>query len=103
MRIKKILLLAFIFLNLKALGQDMIYLADGKFLLGKVENITKDSIISRDVVCFVGQLRTYPISKIYVAFNSSGNYLVFNQGKTFSDSAKKKFILGLRKSLPVTI
>jgi hypothetical protein len=101
--LKKILLIASIFLNLKALGQDMIYFADGASAFGKIENITSDSIVSRDVVCFVGHLHSYSIPKVRVAFNLTGNYLIFNQGQSFSESEKKKFILGLNKFPSVTI
>ncbi|HTE02145.1 MAG TPA: hypothetical protein VK668_22810 [Mucilaginibacter sp.] len=89
---KKILLLAFIICQLKAVAQDIIYLNDGTMLPGKIAEITDDQIKLKNLANPTAQLYTKSRSAVKVAFNSAGDYLVFDAGKPFAEKEKQEFI-----------
>jgi hypothetical protein len=89
--LKKILLIAFILVNLSAFGQDMIYLADGTRILGKIRQITADTIKYKNLPSPAEPIFTCPPAKLRFAFNAAGSYLVFDPAKPFTEQETDEF------------
>ena len=69
----------------------MIYLTNGNSMLGKITEITKDSVKFKNLANPSEQIFTYGAANILFAFNAAGNYLVFNLTKSFVDKEKHEF------------
>jgi hypothetical protein len=100
---KKALLIACIFLYVKTQAQDMIYLADGSKVPGKISEITKDSVKFKNLANPSGPFYSYAVANLRVAFNAVGNYLVFSPVVPFTDKDRDEFINGVAKPRPLDI
>jgi len=92
LQLKKILLIAFVCLNLKTFGQDMIYLVNGNSVPAKIIEIRNDSVKFKNLANPSEPIFSYPATDLKFAFNVAGNYLIFNPAKPFTDKEKDEFI-----------
>jgi hypothetical protein len=95
---KKILLIAFVLFQLKAFAQDVIYLNDGTKLSGKMAEIADDKVKFKNLANPTGPLYSRNNTSVQMAFNATGDYLVFAQSKPFTDKEKDDFINPTAKS-----
>ena len=100
---KKFLLIALIFFHFKTVAQEMIYLADGNKIPGKISEITKDSIKFKNEANPDGPFYHCAVAKVRVAFNETGSYLLFNPAAPFTDKEKEEFLDRVAKPRPVNI
>jgi hypothetical protein len=89
---KKLLLIAFVLYHLTSSAQDMIYLADGTKIPGKVAEISTEKVKFKNLANPNGPLYSRNSGNVQVAFNSAGDYLVFAQAKPLTDKEKDNFI-----------
>ena len=88
---KKQILCILVLFGFKCAGQDIIYLADGTKIAGKITEISLDQITYYNNANPSGSNHK-SISEIQVAFNSSGDYIVFATSEIITDEQKKKFM-----------
>lgn len=100
---KKTLLIAFIFFQTRTFAQDMIYLADGSKIPGKIAEITDEKVKFKNLANPTGPFYSRNINNVQFAFNAAGNYLVFGQPKPITDKDKDEFINPVAKPRPVDI
>lgn len=89
---KKIILLLFLSFQFNISAQNMIYLSGGSKIAGKITGITSDKIAYINLANPNSPTYEKPTSTVKVAFNESGNYLVFSDNP--SDADKMNFIKG---------
>ena len=89
---------AFLFLILlfsfnKVFSQDIIYMADGSKVPGKISEITADSLKFINPASPTDPARSLAINGVQLVFNAAGSFLVFSQSKQLTDKEKQDFIL----------
>ncbi len=100
---KKLLLIAFVLYHLTSAAQDVIYFADGTKVPGKVAEISPEKVKFKNLANPNGPLYSRSSSNVQVAFNATGDYLVFAQAKPLTDKEKDDFINAPSKTRPFDV
>lgn len=89
---KRILVIALLFVNFKTFAQDVIYLKDGSKVPGKISEISNDTVKFRNLANPLGPLYSVDKKNLAIAVNASGNYLVFDPSVTITNLEVYTFI-----------
>ncbi|MCF6130906.1 hypothetical protein [Flavobacterium wongokense] len=82
----------------KLAAQDVIYFTGGTKIPGKITEILPDKVKFKNLANPNGPIYSRNTSSVQVAFNSTGDYLVFSQAKPSSDKEKEDFMNGGSKA-----
>lgn len=89
---RKIILFVFLCFQSILSAQNMIYLSGGSKIAGKITDITSNKIAYKNLANPNSPIYEKPTNSVKVAFNESGDYLVFSGN--LSESDKANFIKG---------
>ncbi|WP_309641456.1 hypothetical protein [Flavobacterium sp.] len=98
---KKIILFVFLSFQFNISAQNMIYLSGGSKIAGKITDITSEKIAYKNLANPNSPIYEKPISNVKVAFNESGDYLVFSDNPSEGDKAN--FIKGTNTAHSVDV
>jgi hypothetical protein len=94
---------ALLFCVQNTFSQDMIYLTDGHKIPGKISEITADKINFKNLANPSGPIYTQSISNVQLAFNTSGDFLIFSSANPLTDKEKQDFLAATPKQRPYDI
>ena len=83
--------------------RDMIYLADGTKIPGKISEIGADKIQFTNTANPTAPAFSRPTSDLQIAFNAAGDYLVFSNASPLADKEKSDFINAASKPHTIDI
>jgi hypothetical protein len=81
----------------KLIAQDVIYFTGGTKIPGKITEILPDKVKFKNLANPNGPIYSRNTSSVLVAFNESGDYLVFSQAKPSTDNEKEDFMTAVKK------
>ncbi len=98
---KKIILFVFLSFQFNISAQNMMYLSGGSKIAGKITDITSEKIAYKNLANPNSPTYEKPISSVKLAFNESGDYLVFSDNPSERDKAN--FLNGTAESHAVDV